>query len=66
MTEVVAGKLNSVTVENDASLVDAVGVTADCSTEVACIVLGKIIGDAVKAQHHVMELAVTVGDHDRH
>ena len=64
VTEVVLRELVLHTVQREFALTDAVGVTANRSTEVRRD--GLVARDLVKAQHHVAQLARAVGYHHRY
>ena len=62
---VVLRKLYLLALKRELALVYAVGVTADCSSEVAGSMLGVgIIENVVETENHVLHVAVLVGNHN--
>lgn len=63
MAEIVLRQLHRVAVDDEAAVVDAVGIAAYRCAEVGGHVL--VVGDVVKTQNHIAQLAVAVGYHER-
>ena len=64
VSEVICWKLDGVTVNDEAALVDAVGIASDGCAEVCLVVFRKVSGYTVKAEDDILKLSVTVRDHE--
>jgi len=62
MAEIVLRQLHRVAVDDEAAVVDAVGIAAYRCAEVGGHVL--VVGDVVKTQNYIAQLAVAVGYHE--
>ena len=65
VAEVVDGELSGVAVDDEASVVDTVGVASYGGAEVGLVVLGKIGLYAVESEHDILWVAVAVGHDER-